>query len=150
MLVKDLLLEYIAHSKMTAKVIVKDKACLATNVSVHFICAYHGMIMLNIILTHWWQKVGRYDTRRWQQTGGLMLLNIILKIIWNDIELMAESWQILYSPMTTNRWIGVVCHWGDESDCGKGSRPLHTLQVVIEKSFKIAKDYGNLWRRWWL
>ena len=38
--------------------------------------------------------------------------------------------------MTTNRWIGVVCHWGDESDCGKGSRPLHTLQVVIEKSFK--------------
>ena len=42
------------------------------------------------------------------------------------------------------RWIGVVCHWGDESDCGKGSRPLHTLQVLIEKSFKIAKYYGNL------
>ena len=44
-----------------------------------------------------------------------------------------------------NRWIGVVCHWGDESDCGKGSRPLHTLQVVkLLKSCQFAKVL------WWL
>ena len=42
--------------------------------------------------------------------------------------------------MKTNRWIGVVCHWGDESDCGKGSRPLHTLQVLkLLKSCQFAK-----------
>ena len=41
--------------------------------------------------------------------------------------------------MKTIRWIGVVCHWGDESDCGKGSRPLHTLQVVV-KVLSIRKS----------
>ena len=29
----------------------------------------------------------------------------------------------------TLRWVGVVCHWGDQTDCGGTPKPLHTLQV---------------------
>ena len=33
----------------------------------------------------------------------------------------------------TKRWVGVVCHWGDQTDCGGSAKPLHTLQVKIHR-----------------
>ena len=31
----------------------------------------------------------------------------------------------------TTRWVGVVCHWGDQTDCGGSPpKPLHTLQAL--------------------
>ena len=33
----------------------------------------------------------------------------------------------------TKRWVGVVCHWGDQTDCGGSAKPLHTLQVKMHR-----------------
>ena len=35
--------------------------------------------------------------------------------------------------------MGVVCHWGDQTDCGGTAKPLHTLQV--DKNYHGYNDY---------